>query len=93
MTRMAKRIDSRQETKHAAYCGALRQVKLGNWDSPWAIGAHVFLTKLGTAGGPSSRGANTSWLRFRCNSCSCPATVVVRSSDVLSHVPHGEASR
>lgn len=93
MTRMAKPIDSRQEEKHSKDCRALELARIGDWDSPWAIGTHVFLTKQGTSGGPSRRCMNTSWLRFRCNTYSCPATVIVRSADVLSHVPHGEASR
>lgn len=85
----AKIINAKREIRHRSDCIALKQVKLGIWDTPWYnTGKSAYRDKRG-----GLTGMTTQWLVFGCN-CTlnkpCDAILLVRESaiiDMFSSVP------
>ena len=62
---------------HKKDCAAVKQVKYGAWNSPWFLnGEYENKNKLGRGKGWHR------WMKFICNSTSCPAHGLVLVSDI-----------
>jgi hypothetical protein len=89
-------VVAKVEGKHVADCGAVRAVREGWWDTPWAAihpkdgrAAVVYLD----AAGRKTRHGSRRWLRFICNSTDCFATVLIRDSAICRLAPVGDVQR
>lgn len=81
-------IKTRLLVKHEAGCNALRYVADGTWGSPWILDSRGKPYVFRDAGG-GRRSTGCSWLRFRCNTVSCPAILIAREDDIVALLPTG----
>jgi len=76
-------------TPHRKGCPALKYVKDGRWNSPWAFFKPD--SQYASADGRISRKGAYSyrWLLAGCNCTDCPAEIMVKEEDLLSSLPMG----
>lgn len=69
---------------HKRDCGALKQVRLGNWVTPWAYVTEKELS--GSSKGLRKNGI-TRWRTVICNSTDCPGVIAFNEKDLLLQLP------
>ena len=72
---------------HNPDCYAIKNVKRGAWDNPWAFITAEY--RLRDKNGNRHKNGGKRWYVVRCNCTGCPGEVMIEENSLMNAIPMG----